>query len=134
ESHVVDTKSYADAARFSLLNWLRYYAHSYVSQFATLKPFVDAIFALFDWLASVVEPYIPLSEWLSFPVTPVNSTTTAIPYNSTTYTRMVDGRWSYDEEAYRLTALDDIEPNCDFVSGVLRIMEKVELGLDAANE
>lgn len=121
-------------ALFSLLGWLRYYVTSYVSQSALTSPFADACSSLFDRLTSFVDAYIPLSEWLTFRVT-YNSTTTATPYNRTTHTRFVDGEWAYREEAYRLITSDiDIELNCDFVSDVLAIMEKIELGLDAVEE
>lgn len=103
-------------------------------QSALTSPFADACSSLFDRLTSFVDAYIPLSEWLTFRVT-YNSTTTATPYNRTTHTRFVDGEWAYREEAYRLITSDiDIELNCDFVSDVLAIMEKIELGLDAVEE
>lgn len=107
---------------------------SHVSQYDWLSPYADAGFSLLDSFLNFVEAHVPLSEWLTFRGT-FNSTTTATPYNKTTHTRFVDGQWGYRDEAYRLITSDiGIELNCDFVSDVLGIMEKVELGLDAVEE
>lgn len=78
-----------------------------------------------------------LFDWLFATVSLLNSNTseTIVPSNNSVRTEVVVGKIEYTHEAYTLDAsASDVELNCDFVSGVLGIMKKLELGSEALEE